>query len=51
MAILGHSSGDDMNFRYDTIDGSDLLSALDRIEDSLVNVSISVGKGGRYGEY
>lgn len=47
MAIMGHSPGDDdLNFRFDTIDGTDLLSALDRIDGSLVNVSISVGKGG-----
>jgi hypothetical protein len=45
MAIMGHSAGDDMNFRYDTIDESDLLSAIDHIEVYLENVSTSVSRG------
>ena len=46
MAIMGHSSGNDMNFRYDTIDESDLLDAVDKIEDYLQNVDHSVDQGG-----
>ena len=45
MIITGHSAGDDMNFRYDTIDQSDLLSAIDKIEDYLENVDHSVDQG------
>jgi integrase len=45
MAIMGHSAGDDMNFRYDTIDESDLLSAIDQIESYLENVDHSVDQG------
>jgi integrase len=45
MAIMGHSAGDDMNFRYDTIDDSDLLSAIDQIEAYLENVDHSVDQG------
>jgi integrase len=32
MAIMGHSTGGDMNARYDRIEDSDLLTAIDRIE-------------------
>jgi integrase len=45
MSIMGHSAGDDMNFRYDTIDESDLLSAIDQIESYLENVDHSVDQG------
>jgi integrase len=32
IAIMGHSDSTDMNLRYDTVDESDLLEAVDRIE-------------------
>jgi len=35
MAIMGHSSGGDMNRRYDTIEDSDLIEAIDKIETFL----------------
>lgn len=35
MAIMGHSEGRDMNRRYDTIDDSDLLEAVQKIENYL----------------
>ena len=38
MIIMGHSAGNDMNFRYDTVDEIDLLIAVDQIEDYLKNV-------------
>jgi integrase len=38
MAIQGHSAGGDMNRRYDTIEDSDLLGAIDKIETYLKNV-------------
>jgi hypothetical protein len=37
MTIMGHA-GNDMNFRYDTVDESDLLKAIDQIEGYLVNL-------------
>ena len=45
MSIMGHSAGDDMNFRYDPIDESDLLIAIDQIEIFLVNVDHPVDQG------
>ena len=45
MAIMGHSAGDDMNFRYDTIDESDLLNSINKIEAYLENVDHSVDQG------
>ena len=38
MIIMGHSAGNDMNSRYDTIDESDLLNAVDQIDEYLKNV-------------
>jgi integrase len=32
MTIMGHSAGDDMNYRYDLIEDSDLIAAIDKIE-------------------
>jgi integrase len=32
MANMGHSSGTDMNLRYDTVDETDLLDAVERLE-------------------
>jgi integrase len=31
MANMGHSSGTDMNLRYDTVDETDLLDAVERL--------------------
>ncbi len=28
---MGHSAGNDMNFRYDSVDKTDLLDAIDKI--------------------
>jgi integrase len=42
MFIFGHSNGNDMNFRYDTIDDQDLLTAVDQLEAFLQNVDQSV---------
>jgi len=35
MTIMGHSSGGDMNRIYDTIEDSDLIEAIDKIETFL----------------
>ena len=35
MAIQGHSDGNDMNRRYDTVDESDLIKAIDQLEQYL----------------
>jgi integrase len=40
--IFGHSNGGDMDFRYDHVDESDLLEAIDRTERYMENVSQSV---------
>ena len=32
MAIMGHSTGGDMHARYDKVEDSDLLEAIDRME-------------------
>jgi hypothetical protein len=32
MAIMGHSTGEDMHARYDLVEDSDLIAAVDRIE-------------------
>jgi integrase len=37
MAIFGHTNPDDMDARYDAIDESDLLKAIDRFEDYLLH--------------
>jgi integrase len=37
--IFGHSLSDDMDFRYDHVDESDLLDAIDRTENFLESVS------------
>jgi hypothetical protein len=42
MFIFGHSNGNDMDFRYDTIDDSDLLTCVDQLEDFLQNVDQNV---------
>jgi len=33
--IMGHSDGNDMNLRYDRVDHSDLIEAIDRLENYL----------------
>jgi integrase len=37
MVIMGHSDVNDMNMRYDRIDQSDLIKAIDRFERYLLN--------------
>ena len=32
MAIMGHSTGGDMHARYDLVEDSDLLAAVDQVE-------------------
>ena len=38
MVIMGHSAGNDMNFRYDIVDDADLRDAVDKIEAFLESV-------------
>ena len=38
MVIFGHSDGNDMDSRYDTVDGVDLLAAVDKREGYLKNI-------------
>ena len=38
MAIQGHSDGNGMNRRYDTVDESDLINGIDQLEGYLENV-------------
>jgi len=48
MAIMGNSTGGDMNARYDKIEDSDLLEAIDRIEEVFsANVAQTVAKGAK----
>jgi integrase len=47
MIIMGHIAGNDMNFRYDTIDETDLLNAVDRIEEYLENVDHPVDQAAK----
>jgi hypothetical protein len=42
--IFGHSINADMDFRYDHIDESDLLNAIDQTETYLQNVSQNVSQ-------
>jgi hypothetical protein len=42
--IFGHSVSDDMDFRYDHVDESDLLDAIDRTEAYLEGVSQNVSQ-------
>jgi integrase len=42
--IFGHSINGDMDFRYDHVDNSDLLDAIDRTETFLASVSKNVSK-------
>jgi hypothetical protein len=35
MVIFGHSNGNDMDLRYDTVDEGDLMDAIDKIETDL----------------
>jgi integrase len=42
MSITGHSNARDMNIRYDQIDDSDLLNAIDQLEVFFQNVDHSV---------
>ena len=50
MAWFGHSSGNDMDFRYDIVDEEDLIKAVDQMEAYLEgaylkNVDHSVDQG------
>jgi hypothetical protein len=45
MFIFGHSDGNDMDYRYDTIDNSDLLAAVDQLEMFLQDVDQIVDHG------
>jgi len=48
MAIMGHSIGGNMHARYDRIDDSDLLAAIDRIEEVFpANVAQNFAKGAK----
>ncbi len=51
MAIQGPSDGNDMNRRYDTIDESDLIKAIDQLEVYLQNVTHLVTKEVKMGTY
>ena len=42
MVIFGHSNSNDMDFRYDTVDAADLLSAIDKYEEYVAGVSKTV---------
>ncbi len=44
MVIFGHTNPDDMDSRYDIVDESDLLIAVDRIEVFLQGVDQNVGQ-------
>jgi len=48
MAIMGHSTGGDMHARYDKVEDSDLLEAIDQIE-RVVSASIdqSIDQGAK----
>jgi integrase len=45
MVIMGHSAGSDMNFRYDSVDETDLLNAVDQIEELLESADHPVDQG------
>lgn len=45
--IFGHSVGGDMDFRYDYVDETDLLDAIDRTETYLENVSENVSENNK----
>ena len=45
MFIFGHSDSSDMDLRYDIIDESDLLNAIDQLENYFKNVNHSVDQG------
>ncbi|MGB5748885.1 MAG: hypothetical protein WBM69_18025 [Desulfobacterales bacterium] len=45
MAWFGHSSGNDMDFRYDIVDEEDLINAVDQMEAYLENVDHPVDQG------
>ena len=47
MTIQGHTDGNDMNRRYDTVDESDLIKAIDQLEGYLENVDHIVDQEGR----
>jgi len=49
MVIMGHSAGNDMNFRYDSVDEADLLNAVDQIELFLESVDNPVDQGQKKG--
>jgi hypothetical protein len=47
-AIIWHSTGGDMHARYDKIEESDLLAAIDKLEEVFsANVAQNVAKGGK----
>ena len=45
MVIFGHTDGNDMDSRYDTVDETDLRNAVDRYEVFFQNVDHSVDQG------
>ena len=45
MAWFGHSSGNDMDFRYDVVDEEDLIKAVDQMDAYLENVDHPVDQG------
>ena len=47
MVIFGHSDGNDMDSRYDTIDRADLLDAVDKLEEYLKKCSRNVHQAKR----
>ncbi len=46
MTIQGHTDGNDMNRRYDTVDEPDLIKAIDQLEGYLENVDQIVDQKG-----
>ena len=45
MVIMGHSTGNDMNFRYNSVDEADWLNSVDQIEVFLKSVDHPVDQG------
>jgi len=51
MVIMGHSAGNDMNFRYDSVDEADLLNVVDQIGFFLDSVDHPVDQGQKNGSH
>ena len=45
MVIMGHSTGNDMNFRYNSVDEVDWLNSVDQIEVFLKSIDHPVDQG------